>query len=153
MKPLKIFLNFLLVYGTFSMCTYYSILSMFRPCQMENAVLLLALEKLWQIKFLWFSHCRNNSRSLKDSCFVDSDKTITIQEQEGKLKNILKKTYLKRWMVPDHKHQDGSPRNIEESDPAKTKHSNINFARLVFFFSPFRCQATNILNIHIIMFV
>lgn len=84
---------------------------------------------------------------MKDSCFVDSDKNITIREQEGKLKNILKKTYLKRWMVPDHKHQDGSPRNFEESDPAKTKHStNINFARLVLFF--FGCQATNIVNIH-----
>ncbi|XP_042377030.1 myosin-10-like isoform X2 [Zingiber officinale] len=89
-----------------------------------------ALMELAELKRDYELLKENNSRSLKDSCFVDSDKNITIQEQEGKLKNILKKTYLKRWMVPDHKHQDGSPRNIEESDPAKTKHSNINFARL-----------------------
>ncbi|KAG6510987.1 hypothetical protein ZIOFF_029036 [Zingiber officinale] len=96
----------------------------------EKVNALMELAELKRDYELLKDHCRNNSRSLKDSCFVDSDKTITIQEQEGKLKNILKKTYLKRWMVPDHKHQDGSPRNIEESDPAKTKHSNINFARL-----------------------
>ncbi|XP_074579914.1 uncharacterized protein LOC141836346 isoform X2 [Curcuma longa] len=90
-----------------------------------------ALMELAELKRDYELLKENNSHSLKDSSFVGSDKNITIQEQEGKLKNILKKTYLKRWMVPDHKHQDGSPRNIEESDPAKTKHSTcINFARL-----------------------
>lgn len=45
-EALEIFMNFLLVFGTFSMCTYYSILSMFLPCQMENAVLLFL--QLWK---------------------------------------------------------------------------------------------------------
>ncbi|XP_038973042.1 myosin-10-like isoform X1 [Phoenix dactylifera] len=50
----------------------------------------------------------NCSHSLKHDNYLadDSDKNIALHEREGRLKNILKKTYLKRWMGNDHSQHD-----------------------------------------------
>lgn len=63
---------------------------------------------------------------------VDPGKSTTIREQEGKLKNILKRTYLRRWMVHDQSQQETDfLKSTEENSPTIKTDSSIDIARLV----------------------
>ncbi|CAL9115904.1 unnamed protein product [Musa textilis] len=65
------------------------------------------------------------------SHMVDPGKSTTVQEQEGKLKNILKRTYLRHWMVHDQSQQDTNfLKSTEENSPTNKADSSINIARL-----------------------
>lgn len=63
---------------------------------------------------------------------ADPGKSTTIREQEGKLKNILKRTYLRHWMVRDQSQQETNFLKItEENSPIIKTDSSIDIARLV----------------------
>ncbi|WOK92363.1 myosin-10 [Canna indica] len=75
----------------------------------------------------------NNLYSSKhNSCVDDPEKSSALLEQEGKLKNILKRTYLKRWMVHDHTQHGANPsKSTGQSNPTNAKHyTSMDFARL-----------------------
>ncbi|XP_010942768.2 uncharacterized protein [Elaeis guineensis] len=68
-----------------------------------------ALMELAQLKREFQLLQENCSHSVKHGNYLadDSDKNVAIHEREGRLKNLLKKTYLKRWMGNDHSQHDG----------------------------------------------
>ncbi|CAL9750876.1 unnamed protein product, partial [Musa acuminata subsp. burmannicoides] len=74
----------------------------------------------------------NELHSIKHgSHMVDPGKSTTIREQEGKLKNILKRTYLRHWMVRDQSQQETNFLKItEENSPIIKTDSSIDIARL-----------------------
>lgn len=78
---------------------------------------------------------RNCSHSLKQCNYLadDSDKNIAINEREGRLKNLLKKTYLKRWMGNDRSQHDtdiyGS--SSESNSTNKKDYKSMDFARFI----------------------
>lgn len=63
----------------------------------------------------------------------DSDRNIAVHEREGRLKNLLKKTYLKRWMGNDHSQHDTDIYGSSgESNPTNKKDfKSMDFARFI----------------------
>lgn len=74
----------------------------------------------------------DNSYGMRQSNSSDdgSDKSIIVHGQEGKLKNLLKRTYLNRWIRKGHNEHDvDAHANTDESSSINKKNS-VDFARL-----------------------
>lgn len=56
-----------------------------------------------------------------------------VQDRDGRLKNILKKTYLKKWIDPQDASVDeaGTNLSIEGTISEKVSHHSMDFARYV----------------------
>lgn len=91
-----------------------------------------ALMELAELKRDYQLLNENRLHSIKHgSHMADPGKSTTIREQEGKLKNILKRTYLRHWMVRDQSQQETNFLKItEENGPIIKTDSSIDIARL-----------------------
>ncbi|KAJ8492660.1 hypothetical protein OPV22_014381 [Ensete ventricosum] len=91
-----------------------------------------ALMELAELKRDYQLLNENRLHSLKHgSHMVNPGKSTTVREQEGKLKNILKRTYLRRWVVHDQSQQEANfLKSTDESGPTNKTDSSIDIARL-----------------------
>lgn len=82
----------------------------------------------------WMDPCRTLSDDVNKerSLAVVGDKKPDAHETDGKLRNLLKKTYLKRWVgIPDLRGSEAEVRVDSEGNFSSKKFNNIDFARFI----------------------
>lgn len=96
----------------------------------EKVKALIELAQLKRENQLLRENCSHN---LKHDNYLadDSNKSIVVYEREGRLKNLLKKTYLKRWMGNHSQYDTNIHGSSDEGSLANKKDSkSMDFARL-----------------------
>ncbi|XP_077233835.1 myosin heavy chain-like protein isoform X2 [Tasmannia lanceolata] len=93
------------------------------------------LMELAQLRQEYLLLQENISHAMKHGNFlaIDGDKSTAVHERDGKLKNLLKRTYLRRWMGrldPSGNESDLHVNNDESSFTSKKSNSSVDFARL-----------------------
>ncbi|XP_058081401.1 uncharacterized protein LOC131229456 isoform X4 [Magnolia sinica] len=94
-----------------------------------------ALMELAQLRQEYLLLQESISQGMKQGNFLsnDGDKSLAARDRDGKLKNLLKKTYLGRWVgrLDLHGNESGVHVNNDESSPMnKRPNYSVDFARL-----------------------
>lgn len=91
-----------------------------------------ALMELAHLKRQYELLQENNSYGVKRSSFSDdgSDKSVIVHGQEGKLKNLLKRTYLNRWIRKGQNEHDVDVHASTDEGSGINKKNSVDFTRL-----------------------
>lgn len=86
---------------------------------------------VWYFLVDYGTFCRKITREKQENLLAETGEKRIVQDRDGRLKNILKKTYLRRWIDPLDASGNEAETHHEGIISNKRSNYNIDFARFI----------------------